>query len=243
MDGLRPVTVHAFPSPFVPMTTQVMVQEDHAPQGGAAGRHRDQDARAEREPLTRLEQRILGFMIDFLRQNTYQPSIREIGRRFRMKSTKTVSDHLEEIARKGYLEKRQGRSRGIRIVDLAVLERRGALVPVYASVAALRGSTPDDVILLDDRVAPPGAYLFVAPRGAPASSGILKGDWILVDPRAPDGSSQQLLLWETQGEVEVARASGAGDCRLLGAVVSVLRRSVAPQPDPAELALSEPGGR
>ena len=34
------------------------------------------------EPLTEIETKILDFMVQYLRANTYQPSIREIGERF-----------------------------------------------------------------------------------------------------------------------------------------------------------------
>ena len=49
------------------------------------------------EPLTQLERRVYHYMIDFLAENTYQPSIREIAKRFRIKSTKTVSDILQSL--------------------------------------------------------------------------------------------------------------------------------------------------
>ncbi len=39
------------------------------------------------KPLTSLERRILDYLVEYLRQNTYQPSIREIGKRFGIKST------------------------------------------------------------------------------------------------------------------------------------------------------------
>src|SRR5437868_6804486 len=46
------------------------------------------------EPLTPLERRVYHYLIDFLAENTYQHSIREIAKKFRIKSTKTVSDLL-----------------------------------------------------------------------------------------------------------------------------------------------------
>ena len=50
------------------------------------------------EPLTKIERRILNYLVDYLKENTYQPSIREIGKRFGIKSTKTVSEHLQSLA-------------------------------------------------------------------------------------------------------------------------------------------------
>ena len=53
------------------------------------------------EPLTPLERRVYHYLIDFLAENTYQPSIREIAKKFRIKSTKTVSDLLASLSQKG----------------------------------------------------------------------------------------------------------------------------------------------
>ena len=36
------------------------------------------------EPLTPTERRVYHYLLDFLSENTYQPSIREIGKRFRI---------------------------------------------------------------------------------------------------------------------------------------------------------------
>ena len=69
------------------------------------------------EPLTQLESRVYHYMIDFLAENTYQPSIREIARKFRIKSTKTVSDLLHSLENKGYIERDESRSRGVRSSD------------------------------------------------------------------------------------------------------------------------------
>ena len=71
--------------------------------------------------LNDIERKILDYMVQYLRSNTYQPSIREIGERFGIKSTKTVSEHLQALADKGFLERDPSRSRGVRIlgVDLS----------------------------------------------------------------------------------------------------------------------------
>ena len=57
------------------------------------------------EPLTPLERRVYHYLIDFLAENTYQPSIREIAKKFRIKSTKTVSDLLASLSQKGFIER------------------------------------------------------------------------------------------------------------------------------------------
>jgi hypothetical protein len=70
------------------------------------------------EPLTDLERRVLEYLVQYLRSNTYQPSIREIGREFALKSTKTVSELLQSLADKGWIERDPSRSRGVRLLGV-----------------------------------------------------------------------------------------------------------------------------
>ena len=56
------------------------------------------------EVLTPIERRIYNYLVDYLKRETYQPSIREIGTRFGIRSTKTVTEHLQSLQRKGYLD-------------------------------------------------------------------------------------------------------------------------------------------
>src|SRR3712207_9577286 len=66
---------------------------------------------------------------------SYQPSIREIGKRFGIKSTKTVSEHLQSLADKGYIERDASRSRGVKILGMNLAP--GVLnVPMYGRIAA-----------------------------------------------------------------------------------------------------------
>ena len=81
-------------------------------------------------PPKEIERRILDYIESYLRRNTYQPSVREIGARFGIKSTKTVSEHLKALAAKGYLERDSSRSRGARIVGLD-LNAETLSVPCY----------------------------------------------------------------------------------------------------------------
>jgi len=55
------------------------------------------------EPLTKLESSVYHYLLDFTAERTYQPSIRDIGKQFKIKSTKTVSDLLQSLAKKGWV--------------------------------------------------------------------------------------------------------------------------------------------
>src|SRR5882757_1566818 len=87
------------------------------------------------EPLTPLERRVYHYLIDFLAENTYQPSIREIARKFRIRSTKTVSDLLHGIEHKGFIARGESRSRGVRLIGVAAAGETQP-VPFYGQVHA-----------------------------------------------------------------------------------------------------------
>jgi hypothetical protein len=92
-------------------------------------------------PLTKRESRLLEYLIEYLTANTYQPSLREICRALRLKSTKTASELIQRLAEKRYVELPESGSRparGIRIVGIELTIRR-TLVPPNALTAG--GST------------------------------------------------------------------------------------------------------
>jgi len=146
--------------------------------------------------LTETERKILDFMVQYLRQNTYQPSIREIGEHFEIKSTKTVSEHLQALADKGYLERDPSRSRGVRILGVD-LHPQTVSVPCYAELPEDRGRIRTDraemFLTIDRRLAgTEGGYFVRAARGDLPALGVSEGDFVLVEPVVPgeleDGS-------------------------------------------------------
>ncbi|MBT8487434.1 MAG: repressor LexA [Gemmatimonadetes bacterium] len=135
------------------------------------------------EPLTEIERKILDFMVQYLRENTYQPSIREIGQRFGIKSTKTVSEHLQALADKGCLERDPSRSRGVRILGVD-LSADTVAVPCFSEVPAQGMSTKPDAFVSVDRQmgSEDGSFMVRAGAGDLAVLGVAEGDLVLVSP-------------------------------------------------------------
>ncbi len=145
------------------------------------------------EQLTPLERRVYQYMIDFLAENTYQPSIREIAKKFRIKSTKTVSDLLHSLTSKGYIERDQSRSRGVRILGYAAAGQTQP-VPYYGKIhagePALIADNRECYITVDRRFLPGDDTFFMRVTGdSMVGRGILDGDYVMVSPsaRAKDG--------------------------------------------------------
>ncbi|HEX6965279.1 MAG TPA: transcriptional repressor LexA [Gemmatimonadaceae bacterium] len=146
------------------------------------------------EQLTSTERKVYHFLLDFLAEHTYQPSIREIGRTFEIKSTKTVSEILQSLANKGYIERDASRSRGVRLKGFEV-SRRTQPVPYYGKIAAgepaLLPENQQGSITMDRRFLPREDVFFLRIKGdSMIGRGIHDGDYILVLPteRADDGA-------------------------------------------------------
>lgn len=145
------------------------------------------------EPLTQLERRVYHYMIDFLAENTYQPSIREIARKFRIKSTKTVSDLLHALESKGFIERDESRSRGVRLLGFAAA---GATQPIpfygriHAGEPALLNEHRRGFITVDRRFLPSDDVFMLRVKGeSMVGRGIFDGDYVMITPsaRAKDG--------------------------------------------------------
>lgn len=200
--------------------------------------------------LTEIEQKILDFMVSYLRTNTYQPSIREIGERFGIRSTKTVSEHLRALAEKGYLERDPSRSRGVKILGVD-LSAETVSVPCFRRLptGAVNGAGDllESRLVIDKKVAASEGCFFVRARGDElAALGVEDGDLVLLEPvelRAlPDGSTVAYetgagtgyaRVFQTGGGLELhstRSAQGPADAvdprsiRVVGRVVALLRR-------------------
>jgi len=166
------------------------------------------------EPLTQLEKRVYHYLIDFLAANTYQPSIREIARKFRIKSTKTVSDLLHALEKKGYIERDESRSRGVRLIGFSSATATQP-VPYYGRIhagePALLPEHRKGFITMDRRFLPGEDAFFLKVKGdSMIGRGILDGDYVMVSPsaRAKDGDVVAARLGD-ESTIKTLRHSGA----------------------------------
>lgn len=144
-------------------------------------------------PLTPLEQKVYHYLIDFLAENTYQPSIRDIARKFSIKSTKTVSDLLHSLATKGYIQRDRARSRGVRLLGVNTGARTQP-IPFYGRIhagePALLPEHRQGFITMDRRFVPSEDAFYLKVTGDSMNGrGILDGDYVMISPsrRAQDG--------------------------------------------------------
>jgi repressor LexA len=140
-------------------------------------------------------------MVQYLRANTYQPSIREIGERFGIKSTKTVSEHLQALAEKGCLERDPSRSRGVKILGVD-LSADTVAVPCFSIMPTNPASDADIIVSVDRQLGgEDGSFMVRASAGDLALLGVEEGDLVLVAPAT--------LAEMTDGAVIIAEVGDA----------------------------------
>jgi repressor LexA len=208
------------------------------------------------EPLSTLERRVYHYLLDFLAEHSFQPSVREIGKRFRIRSTKTVSDLLAALAAKGYIKREAGRSRGVTLVGIAGSPGTQPLAayetPPGPSVDATHFLT------LDRRLVPADeCFLLRLDDSGLSARGFLAGDYAIVNPsaRAHDGdivavrlgakgvgrilSRKGAVVTFTALDPDLANLSGGAtdDIAILGVIVGSIRVPggvIAPGPQPMD---------
>jgi repressor LexA len=157
--------------------------------------------------LTKKQEEVLEFIRERVREDGAPPTIREIGERFRFRSTGTVRDYLRALEKKGYLRLQGGRARGIELAP-GLRERR---VPILGRVAAgvpiLAEENLEGHLDLDRSMRPErgGTYFALRVQGdSMTGAGILDGDFVVVRSKetAEPGAIVVALV---DGEVTVKR--------------------------------------
>lgn len=86
------------------------------------------------EGLSRKQERVLEFLVNFNEEHGFPPTIRELCHYFGFKSLNTAHFHLRSLEKKGYIEVHSGKGRGITLPGARPLSERQ--MPVVGRVAA-----------------------------------------------------------------------------------------------------------
>jgi repressor LexA len=69
--------------------------------------------------LTKRQHQVLSFVENFIRENTFSPSLEEIGQGLNLSSLATVHKHLSNLQAKGFLKRLANRSRSIELESVS----------------------------------------------------------------------------------------------------------------------------
>ena len=131
-------------------------------------------------------ERILNYVNQFIQENGYAPSVREIGAAVGLSSTASVSYHLQALQAKGLLQApgAKGRKRAL------VTGARPGQIPVVGVVTAglpiLAVENQEGTLPWND----PGCFALRVRGDSMLGAGILPGDKVVVRPQATADDGQ-----------------------------------------------------
>jgi len=83
------------------------------------------------EPLTTAQKELYDYLVDYINENQYSPSIRQMMTAMKLRSPAPIQSRLERLRNKGYIDWNEGKARTIRI-----LHRKKSGVPILGAIAA-----------------------------------------------------------------------------------------------------------
>lgn len=167
-----------------------------------------------KKQLTKRQEEILNFIQDYLRENGYPPTMREIGSNFGISSTFGVKGHLDALERKGYLNKESNASRGISILksnedeNVIYNNDEAPRIPIVGRVAAgspiLAVENIEGSILLDPSFFNKSKECFAlkVKGDSMMNAGIFEGDLVVVSP-AKTALNGEIIVAMLHDEVTV----------------------------------------
>jgi len=154
-------------------------------------------------PLTKKQHQILEFIRDFIIDNGYSPSLREIAKHFRLSSVATVHQHIKALEEKGYLKS----GSEARSIELAPVDdgdfNIGEIInlPLMGLIAA---GEPIEAVQNPEPIAIPAkfvvhkenSYVLQVKGDSMIEDGILDGDYVVIErnPSPNNGDTVVALL-------------------------------------------------
>ena len=149
---------------------------------------------------------IMDYVNHFIQENGYSPSVREIGAAVGLRSTASVSYHLQALRDKGLLQSpgAKGRKRAL------VTGARPGQIPVVGVVTAgmpiLAFENQEGTVAWEGE---PGCFALRVRGDSMINAGILDGDKVIVRPQQTADDGQIVVaMWEDEATVKRLRRRG-----------------------------------
>ncbi len=139
--------------------------------------------------LTKRQEAILQFLLEYTQNEGYPPSIREIGKHFDIGSLRGVTVHLDALERKGYIT-RANTPRSIRVIHPSYQQsNRVVMLPLLGSIAAgdpiMAEENVEDLIPVPSQMVRniDRAFLLRVRGDSMVGEGILPRDLVVIRPQ------------------------------------------------------------
>jgi repressor LexA len=85
------------------------------------------------EPLTKVQQELYEWLVNYIRDHQHAPSIRQMMQAMKLRSPAPIQSRLDHLRRKGYIEWEAGQARTLRVLHMEDDDNR---VPILGEIAA-----------------------------------------------------------------------------------------------------------
>ena len=151
--------------------------------------------------ITDRQKEVLDYISNFIEENSYPPTVREISTHFGI-SLRAVQDHILALQKKGFLAPCEGRSRSLKVLSSVEPKEKQlyvSKVPLLGTVAAgkplLSEENLDGYVNLTEPFVRPGkSYFALRVRGqSMINAGILEGDLAVVEQTSTASDGQIIV--------------------------------------------------
>jgi len=137
-----------------------------------------------RRNLTTRQQKILDFIINYIRDAGYPPTVRDIAGAFKI-SSKGAYDHMKAIEKKGYIKRNPTKPRAIELLNFSKPSEPIIQIPVLGRVSAgeplLATQNIERIISLSgDMIRAEEPFALRVKGDSMIEAGILEGDYVIV---------------------------------------------------------------
>ena len=153
-------------------------------------------------PLTARQQEIWQFLVTYVDDHGYPPTVREIGEEVGLASPSTVHAHLANLERVGLIKRDPSKPRAIELtghrrVDASRIESDVPRLPLLGRVAAgsplLAEENVEDVVAIPESIGRGADFLLTIHGDSMIEAGILDGDTIVVQ-RSDDARNGDVVV-------------------------------------------------
>ncbi len=174
--------------------------------------------------ITEKQKKVLKKIYEFIADNSYPPTVRDIARMFGFASPRAASDHLKSLEKKGFI-KRNSLARSLKLTDRGrylinpgktIVDGNVSRIPLLGKIAAgdpilAEENIEDYIYLPDDLLGAYGADFALRVRGnSMTGDHILDGDIIMVKSQH-SASNGEIIVALIDDEAAVKRFYRSGD--------------------------------
>ena len=150
-------------------------------------------------PLTKKQKEVLSYIEEFVQENGYTPSYREIASGLGLSSPSTVHQHIQTLCEKGVINTGDdGSARSIELVETEELSPLSVMLPLAGVITA---GEPIDAVEENEAIAIPtdfvvdvaNSYVLKVKGRSMIEDGIFDGDYVVIE-RNPSPKNGDIVV-------------------------------------------------